>query len=450
MRRILAAVLLLALASGAGAQDAPKIKWVVSWAGSVHGPYPVGNPSAQPDMKLALPSPEAGARDQSFRLILKPEIWGREARIRLSNAFGTRPVRFEDVFIGLHQGSSAVVTGTNRPVTFHGGRASVTLKPGQSVWSDAVRLPFARNPRGGALVGRKLAVSFHVRGESGPMTWHAKALQTSYLTAPGSGSKSADESEAAFPFSTASWFFLDALDMRTAATNQAVVAFGDSITDGTLSTLNGDDRWPDVLARRLRAKHGNRIAVVNAGIGGNQVIGPKEYGADKPFPGGPSALSRLDRDVISLSSVSHVIWLEGINDFSKNGNADAQAVQDGMKEGVARLRKRIPGVKVIGATLTPALGATNANHGFAEQDEKRKALNEFIRTSGLFDGVVDFDRAALDPATGQLKPEFVHNTTTGGEGDKLHPNRLGYLAMGMAFDLDLFKPADARPAARKK
>ena len=448
MKRIVVALLLLVLAAVASAQDAPKTKWVVSWAGSVQGPYPVGNPSAQPDMKLALASPEAGAKDQSFRLIIKPEIWGREARIRLSNAFGTQPVRFDDVFIGLHQASSAVVSGTNRPVTFHGGRPSATLKPGQSVWSDAVRLPFARNPRGGALVGRKLAVSFHVKGESGPLTWHAKALQTSYLTAPGAGSKSADESEAAFPFSTASWFFLDALDMRTAAANSAIVALGDSITDGTLSTLNGDDRWPDVLARRLRAKHGNRIAVVNAGIGGNQVIGPKEYGPDKPFPGGPSALSRLDRDVIGLSGVSHVIWLEGINDFSKNGNADVQAVQDGMKQGVARLKKRIPGVKVVGATLTPALGARNANHGFAEQDEKRKALNEFIRGSGVFDAVVDFEKVTIDADTGQLRPEFVHNTTTGGDGDKLHPNRLGYLAMGMAFDLDTFKPADAKPAPK--
>src|SRR5882672_7410116 len=366
---------LLVAATQALAADDAERKWVVSWVGSVQGPYPVGNPSAQPDMKLAIPSPEAGARDQSFRLIVKPEIWGREARIRLSNALGTRPVTFDDVFIGLHQTSSAVVTGTNRPVTFHNGRATVTLKPGQSVWSDAVRLPFARNPRGGALVGRKLAVSFHVRGESGPLTWHAKALQTSYLTAPGSGSKSADESEAAFPFSTASWFFLDALDMRTAATNWAVVAFGDSITDGTLSTLNGDDRWPDVLARRLHAVHGNRVSVVNAGIGGNQVVGPKDYSPQTPFPGGPSAVARLERDVLSLSGVGAVIWLEGINDFSKNGNATIEAVQAGMKEAVGRLRARIPGIRVIGATVTPAVGANNPNHGFPEQDAKRKALN---------------------------------------------------------------------------
>jgi lysophospholipase L1-like esterase len=145
--------------------------------------------------------------------------------------------------------------------------------------------------------------------------------------------------------------------------------------------------------------------------------------------------------VLSLSGVSTVIWLEGINDFSKNGNASAEAVQAGMKEGVVRIRARIPGVRVIGATLTPALGATNPGHGFPEQDEKRKALNEFIRTSGVFDGVADFEKATIDPQTGALRVEFVHNTTTGGAGDKLHPNRLGYVAMGMAIDLDSLRPA---------
>jgi lysophospholipase L1-like esterase len=435
----LIALLLLALPVLASAADAPKSGWVASWAGSVQGPYPVGNPSAQPEMKLAIPSPEAGVRDQSFRMVIKPEIWGREARLRFSNAFGTRPVTFADVFVGLHEGSSAVLPGTNRPLTFR-GKTRITVRPGASVWSDAVKLPFARNPKSGTLVGRKIAVSFHVPGESGPMTWHAKALQTSYLTAPGAGSKSADESEAAFPFSTASWFFVDALDMRAAAGAQVVVTFGDSITDGTASTLNGDDRWPDVLARRLDAAYGNRVSVINAGIGGNQVTGPKEYSPQKPFPGGPSALSRLERDVLSLSGVTHVIWLEGINDFSKNGTATPEEVQAGMREGVARMRKRLPGVKVIGATLTTALGSSSAAHGSPEQDQKRKALNEFIRGSGVFDAVMDFDAATLDPATGQLKPEFVHNTTTGGEGDKLHPNRLGYLSMGMAIDLGLFKP----------
>jgi hypothetical protein len=207
------------------------------------------------------------------------------------------------------------------------------------VWSDPVALPFVPDPAAVELVGRKLAVSFHIIGESGPMTWHAKALTTSYLTAPGAGAKGTTEDENAFPFSTASWYFLDALDMMAPADARAIVAFGDSITDGTASTMNGDDRWPDVLARRLHAVYGNKVAVVNAGIGGNQVVGPAEYSPQKPFPGGPSAKDRLERDVLSLSSVAAVVWLEGINDFSKNGNASVEAVEAGMKEVVGRPRQ---------------------------------------------------------------------------------------------------------------
>ena len=143
--------------------------------------------------------------------------------------------------------------------------------------------------------------------------------------------------------------------------------------------------------------------------------------------------------MLSLSGLAAVIWLEGINDLSKNGNAEVAAVEAGMKEIVARLRARAPGVRVIGATVVSALGSSNAAHGSPEQDAKRKALNEFIRTSGLFDGVADFDKATLDPQTGGLKAEFVPESTTGGPGDKLHPNRAGYLAMGLAIDLDLLK-----------
>lgn len=422
------------------ATAAPAEKWATAWTGASQGPYPVGNPSAQPDMRFAFPSAEVGARDQSFRLIVRPDVWGRQARLRFSNALGTRPVTFDGAFVGLQRGSAAIVAGSNRPVTF-GGQPAVTVPPGDSVWSDPVALPFARDPGSSAqavaLAGRRLAVSFHVAGESGPMTWHAKALNTSYVSRPGAGAVGQSEDEAAFPFSTASWYFLDAVDMRAPADTHVVVAFGDSITDGTASTMNGDDRWPDVLARRLHAVHGNRVAVVNAGIGGNQVVGPAAYSPQKPFPGGPSSRDRLQRDVLSLSGVSTVIWLEGINDFSKNGNASFEAVRDGMAEGVARLRAGVPGVRVIGATLTSALGSSSAAHGHAEQDEKRKALNAFIRTSSLFDGVADFDGATLDPATGGLREEFVPESTTGGPGDKLHPNRTGYLAMGNAIDMNM-------------
>jgi lysophospholipase L1-like esterase len=330
-----------------------------------------------------------------------------------------------------------VIGGTNRPVTF-GGAASVTVAPGASAWSDAVALPFVDGARPIDLLARKLAVSFHVSGESGPITWHAKGLTTSYLTTPGAGALGGVEDEAAFPYGTTSWYFLDALDMKVPANTQLVVALGDSITDGTASTLNGDDRWPDVLSRRLHEKFGDKFAVVNAGIGGNQIAGPTEYSPQKPFPGGPSALQRLDRDVLSLSGVSAVIWFEGINDFSKNGNASVEAVQKALQEGVAAIRSRIPGVRVIGGTVTTALGNAGPAHGFAEQDMKRQALNDFIRGSRLFDGVIDFDKAVLNPETGEMRPEFVPDSTAGGPGDKLHPNRLGYLAMGLAVDLALF------------
>jgi lysophospholipase L1-like esterase len=414
-------------------------KWVAAWAGSAQGPYPVGNPSAQPDQRFAFPSAETGARDQTFRLVLVPSIWGRQTRIRVTNAFGTRPLTIDGAFVGLQQSGAALTKGTNRLVSF-AGKTSVTLPAGASAWSDPVALNFVRDPDAAEWAGRKLAVSFHVAGESGPMTWHAKALTTSYLTAPGAGAKGQSDDEAAFPFTTASWFFVDALEMKMPSDSFAVVTLGDSITDGTASTMNGDDRWPDVLARRLRARRGNRIAVVNAGIGGNQIAGPAEYGPQKPFAGGPAAEQRLDRDVLTLSGVSTVIWLEGINDFSKNGNASLETVKAAMKRGVERLRTHQPGIAVIGATVVSALGSSSPAHGFPEQDANRKALNDFIRTSGLFDGVIDFDKVATDPHSGGLRPEFVPESTTGGPGDKLHPNRTGYQAMGQAIDLGLFEP----------
>ena len=158
-----------------------------------------------------------------------------------------------------------------------------------SVWSDAIALPFARQPD--ELAGRKLAVSFHVAGESGPMTWHAKALTTSYVSAPGAGAKGALEDEAAFPYTTASWFFLDAVEMTAPADAFAIMAFGDSITDGTASTMNGDDRWPNVLSRRLKALYGNKVAVVNGGIGGNQIAGPPNTVPTSPSPAAPPRAS---------------------------------------------------------------------------------------------------------------------------------------------------------------
>ena len=433
MRFLTAAVAaILALPVAANAQTP---HWATSWAASAQGPYPIGNPSAQPNLSFAIPSATTGFRDQTLRLMVRPALWGPQTRLRFSNALGTQPVTLDGVFAGLQQSGSVLEPNSNQPVNF-GGKPEVTIAPGQSVWSDPVGLPFVQAPADPALVGNRMAVSLHVAGESGPITWHAKALTTSYLTSPGSGSKGNTDGVLDFPFSTASWFFLDAVDMAAPEDTKVVVAFGDSITDGTASTLNGDDRWPDVLLQRLQQAGNANVSVVNAGIGGNQVVGPASYTPQTPFAGGPSAADRLERDVLSLSGVTSLIWLEGINDFSKNGNATSDAVIAGMKQGVARIRAKFPGVKIIGATVTTALHSTGAGHGGPEQETNRKALNDFIRSSGgVFDGVADFDRATLDPATGEMRAEFVPESTTGGPGEKLHPNRAGYQAMAAVIDL---------------
>lgn len=406
--------------------------WVPAWTASAHGPYPVGNPTAQPELKFAFPDAQRGAVDQSFRMIVRPDIWAGRARIRLSNAFGTKPVTFDGLHIGLQTSGSAVLPGSNAKITF-GGKDSLTRAPGKTAVSDPVTLPFVKNPADPMLVGRKLAVSFHVAGESGPITWHAKALTTSYLSLPGSGSHGAEVTEQGFPGSTTSWYFLDEVDMLAPAGTRAIVTFGDSITDGTASTLNGDDRWPDVFSRRLHAAMGNRYSVVNEGIGGNMIVGPADY-AKTPFAGGPAATERLERDVISLPNVGSVIWLEGINDFG-NAGAKVEDVIAGVRDSVKRLRAKIPGVRIVMATLTSSVNSTNGGYGAPAIEEKRRAFNDFVRKAGIFDAVVDFDAVTLDAKTGELKPEFQPNSTTGGPGDRLHPNRAGYAAMGGAVDI---------------
>jgi lysophospholipase L1-like esterase len=414
------------------AQPASGAGFVAAWTASAHGPYPVGNATAQPELKFALPSPDRGATDQSFRLIIRPDVWGPEARIRLSNAFGTKPVTFDAVTLALRSSGAELVAHTSVAVTF-GGKGSVTVPPGKTATSDAAPLAWVRDPADPLLANRHLAVSIHVAGETGPVTWHAKALTTSYISPPGSGAQTQDETGLAYPFSTTSWFFLDEVEMKAPET-RAVVAFGDSITDGTASTLNGDDRWPDVLSRRVHAAFGQRFSVVNEGIGGNMIIGPDDY-AEHPFAGGPAATERLERDLISLPGVSTVIWLEGINDFG-NAAAEPDKVIGGVRDAVKRLRAAIPNVKIYMATLTSSLNSTNGGYGAIGVDRKRRAFNDFIRSTDIFDGMVDFDTVTLDPKTGELRPDFQPNSTTGGPGDKLHPNRAGYAAMGSAIDLD--------------
>ena len=199
--------------------------------------------------------------------------------------------------------------------------------------------------------------------------------------------------------------------------------------------MNGDDRWPDVLLQRLHAQGTYHIAVVDAGIGGNQVIGPASYSPSQPTPGGPSALDRLDRDVLSLSGVTSVIWLEGINDFSKNGNASADAVIAGMKQGVARISRPLPRYP---------RDRRDGHHGAGQHQSRARQRRTGQQAQGPqrvhpHRGTVRWRRRLrpghADPVTGEMRPEFVPESTTGGPGEKLHPNRAGYEAMAASVDL---------------
>ncbi len=437
---LLAGLLVLFLAGPARAQH-----WGTVWTGADQGPYPAGHPAAEPSLDFAFPHADSGSHDQSFRLIIKPDLFGRQMRFRFSNAFGSQPVTFDTAFVGLQMSGAAVVPGTSRPLLF-AGKLSVTVPAGTQTWSDAVMLPFVHDPAATELAGRKLAITFHVARDSGPMTWHAMALTTSYVTAPGAGAIGDLEDDSAYPYSTTSWFFLDAADAAITPDTHIIVCLGDSITDGNGSTLNGDDRWTDVLSRRLHAD-GQHVAVVNAGIGGNEVLGPAEDGPAKPFDGGPSVAARLDRDVLALSGVTDVIMLEGINDLADNAEPDA--VADGLRAAADRIRGKFKGVKVVGATLTSARGSSIPGYGTASTDTRRHQLNQLLSKPGLFDAVIDFDAATVDPQTGELRADFVPNSTGSGPGDKLHPNRAGYLAMGDAVDLRaLVPPPRPRPRPR--
>src|SRR6202030_2548024 len=194
------------------------------------------------------------------------------------------------------------------------------------------------------LQGRNLAVSYGVAGDSGPMTFHSGANQTSFITAAGSGDHTADLDVFAYEFTTASWFFIDAADVMAPADTIVVCAFGDSITDGTHTTFNINDRWSNVLSRRLHNAYGNKVSVVNEAIGGNRVVNPVVF----PATSGVAATDRLDRDVLGLSGLTHVIWLEGINDLG--GSHPTDAVIAGYKDVVDRLHAK--NIKVYAGTLT--------------------------------------------------------------------------------------------------
>ena len=357
-----------------------------------------------------------GFQNQTVRMIVHVSLGGSRIRVEFSNAFGQDSLTIGAADVGIEAGGAAIAPGSGRVLKF-GGSPSVTIPPGALEVSDPVDLNVP------AL--SDLAVSIYVPDATGPATNHASGLHTTYIS--GAGNFAADQ-EMASQWTTASYYWLSAVDVEAAPDSSAIVALGDSITDGAHSSLNANMQWPSQLAARLQNDPATaKLAVVNAGIGGNRILHDVS---------GPNALARLDRDVIARDGVKYVIVLESINDLGWPHEAAAHGSQEVTAEqliaGLQQIieRAHAHGIKVFGATLTPYEGA---NYYSDEGEQKREAINRFIRTSGAFDGVIDFEAAVRDPNNPRRFAPACDS------GDHLHPNDTGYKAMAAAIDLSLFR-----------
>lgn len=383
-------------AANAPANSVANSPWVATWGAAM------------------VATKSGGALDfsgQTLRQIVHTSVGGEQTRVWFSNRFGTEPLLIGAAHIAGSAGGSALQPGSDHVLTFH-RMASVTIPPGATIMSDPV--PFQ------ALPFSNLAVSIYIPGHAIGTTEHPKALQNSYAM---TGNAVDAPALVATARRVTSWYFLSGVDVY-APGDTAVVAFGDSITDGAYSTLDENHRWPDFLATRLADAKDTSAAgvlgVVNAGIGGNRVLLDGK---------GPNALARFDADVLAHGDVHFLIVLESINDIGRY-TRDHQPYGDleqHLEWGLSQLAVQAHqhGIFVFGATLTPYLGS---GYYSPEGDAVRQQLNRWIRTSHVFDGVIDFDRATLDPKhPQQYLPQYD-------SGDHIHPNDAGYQAMAQAID----------------
>ncbi|HEX3873523.1 MAG TPA: SGNH/GDSL hydrolase family protein [Solirubrobacteraceae bacterium] len=368
----------------------------------------VGTWAADPSDAL-----DGGLVDQTVRLVLTPHLGGHQLRIHLSNRFSTKPVTIGRASIGLGQTGASLVAGSNHEITF-GGQGSVTLPAGGDAVSDPVSLDFKSF--------EKLDVSLYTAETTGPSTEHLDGQQTSYATPPKTGDHTNDDAGGAFSIPTTERYYLDGIDVQALGSVGAVVALGDSITDGEGGPPDRDDRYPDALARRLLGAPGaTELTTLDAGISGNEIL------TDAQASGaGQSALTRLNTDVIDEAGASDVIVLEGINDIGA-GKASADQIIAGLEQIVTRVHAA--GMQVLLGTLTPVAGIRTAGYATSEAEATRLAVNRFIRGPNGADGYVDFDRAIRDPTDpSRLNPAFD-------SGDHIHPNTAGRKAMADAVDL---------------
>ncbi|MFF4899608.1 SGNH/GDSL hydrolase family protein [Streptomyces sp. NPDC001068] len=345
-----------------------------------------------------------GVADRAYRLVVHTSAAGSGLRVRLSNAFGDRPLTLDSVYAGLRSQGAALRPGSNRRLTFDGAR-TVTVPAGDTAWSD---------PLPGTLpAGSDLVVSLHSPDAAGPATGHGMAMQTSYVA---QGDHTAEESATGWTGTTGSWWYLDSVSVRPPdAATGAVVALGDSITDGWASTTDLDRRWPDYLARRLQKADTGIKGVADEGISGNQVL------ADGA---GQAALRRLDRDVLSQPGLRTVFLFEGVNDIKAHTGVTAADLIAGYRE-IAR-RAHAAGKCVVASTVGPFEGWPEWD---AAGEAVRQEVNHFIRTSGEFDGTADFDRILRSPYDQARMLPFLDG------GDHIHPNDKGMQAMADSVDL---------------
>ena len=376
--------------------------WVATWGAS---------PST-PGRSLLDQGAGPTFENRTLRQIVHTSVGGDSVRIRLSNRHGSLPLEIGAVHIASTREGARIDGGSDQALTF-GTETSITIPVGAFVLSDPVGME--------VLPMADLTISIYFPSDTGTPTSHGTAIQTSYISPPGNfvATEHIADTE-----TSESWFWLTAVEVRPTETTGVVVAFGNSITDGYLSTVDTNSRWPDHLARRLAARGSSVLGVVNAGISGNRVL--------HDLAGfGVNALARLELDVLSLPGVTHVVVLEGINDIGLGGTlapevATSEEIIAGHRQLIARVHAR--GLKIYGATLTPF---GDAFYFSAEGEVKRQAVNEWIRTSGAYDAVIDFDAVTRDPnQPSRFRPGFSE--------DGLHPNDMGYKAMADAIDLTLF------------